>query len=221
MKVKETQGITLIALIITIIVLLLLTGVAINTLVGNDGIIKNAENAVGKYNNQVTAEQGALNKLNGYFKENGGGDNPEVPEQPETPAEPTEVYANLYKISDTEYHLIYNSTGNVTTGYNEADRVSNQECSNGWRSFVTPWGYKLGPLITTCIIEDKIIPKSTAYYFSELSQITEIQNIENIDTSNVISMGDMFYKCRNLTNLNVSHFNTSNVTVMGTMFYNF
>ena len=42
-KVKESKGITLIALVITIIVLLILAGVAIATLTGDNGIIQNAK----------------------------------------------------------------------------------------------------------------------------------------------------------------------------------
>lgn len=62
--IKSKQGITLIALIITIIVLLILAGVALNALIGNNSIIENADNAVGKYNNSVKEEQNELDKIN-------------------------------------------------------------------------------------------------------------------------------------------------------------
>ena len=45
MKIKQTKGITLIALVITIIVLLILAGVTINMLTGDNGILKQATNA--------------------------------------------------------------------------------------------------------------------------------------------------------------------------------
>lgn len=45
MNFKERKGITLIALVITIIVLLILAGVSIITLTGNNGILTKAENA--------------------------------------------------------------------------------------------------------------------------------------------------------------------------------
>ena len=67
---KNKKGITLIALIITIIVLLILAGVALATLTGQGNIIKNAQNAVGKYNNSVIAEQELLNLINSYFSKN-------------------------------------------------------------------------------------------------------------------------------------------------------
>ena len=87
MKVKETKGITLIALVITIVVLLILAGVVIATLNGNDNIIKNANTAVGKYNEKANEEQGILDTLEEKLREytNGGGSNPTTPEEPDTP----------------------------------------------------------------------------------------------------------------------------------------
>ena len=45
MKIKQTKGITLIALIITIIILLILAGVTITMITGDNGILKQATNA--------------------------------------------------------------------------------------------------------------------------------------------------------------------------------
>ena len=45
MKTKETKGITLITLAITIVVLIILAGVSINAVIGDDGIIKKAQNS--------------------------------------------------------------------------------------------------------------------------------------------------------------------------------
>ena len=94
--VKETKGITLIALVITIVVLLILAGVAIATLNGNDNIIKNANTAVGKYNEKVNEEQGVLNTLEEKLKEytNGGSSNPTTPEEPDTPPTTPTVDSN-------------------------------------------------------------------------------------------------------------------------------
>ena len=69
MNVKETKGITLIALVITIVVLLILAGVVIATLNGNDNIIKNANTAVGKYNEKVNGEQEILDTLEEKLRE--------------------------------------------------------------------------------------------------------------------------------------------------------
>ena len=96
MNVKETKGITLIALVITIVVLLILAGVVIATLNGNDNIIKNANTAVGKYNEKVNEEQGILDTLEEKLKEytNGGSSNPPTPGEPETPPTTPTVDSN-------------------------------------------------------------------------------------------------------------------------------
>lgn len=46
---RRAKGITLVALVVTIIVLLILAGIAINLTVGNNGLFKRAENATEKY----------------------------------------------------------------------------------------------------------------------------------------------------------------------------
>ena len=58
---------------------------------------------------------------------------------------------------------------------------------------------------------------SANYMFNVQPNITSIVSIP--DTSNVTTMEDMFYDCKNLTSLDVSSFNTSNVTNMYGMFY--
>ena len=96
MKVKETKGITLILLVITIVVLLILAGVVIATLNGNDNIIKNVNTTVGKYNEKVNEEQGILDTLEEKLREytNGGSSNPTTPEEPETPPTTPTVDSN-------------------------------------------------------------------------------------------------------------------------------
>ena len=81
-KMKKKNGITLIALIITIIVLLILAGVALATLTGEGSIIGNAENAVGQYNNSVAGEEQLLNEIEKYFQNYLEGGNP-TEDQPE------------------------------------------------------------------------------------------------------------------------------------------
>ena len=85
--IKKQKGITLLALIITIIVLVILAGVAINTLYGNNNIIKNANKAVGKYNEKEDEEQIVSDTLEEKLREyiNGGSSNPSTPEAPDTP----------------------------------------------------------------------------------------------------------------------------------------
>ena len=43
MRTKEIKGITIISLVVTIVVLLILAGVSISTLVGENGVVDNAK----------------------------------------------------------------------------------------------------------------------------------------------------------------------------------
>ena len=51
-----------------------------------------------------------------------------------------------------------------------------------------------------------------------IMQLKEIRGLENFRTSKVTDMNGMFFRCGNLTSLNVSSFDTSNVTDMESMF---
>ncbi len=61
MKTKEMKGITLITLVITIVVLMILAGVSINTVLGDDGIIKKAKEAA-ETTKRASAEE-EMNRL--------------------------------------------------------------------------------------------------------------------------------------------------------------
>ena len=54
--------------------------------------------------------------------------------------------------------------------------------------------------------------------FYRFSKLTEIENVNLLDTSNVTTMTSMFNYCGKLATLNVSKFDTSNVTNMSYMF---
>ncbi len=56
-KLKNNKGITLIALVITIIVLLILAGVSLRLVAGNEGILNRAEKAVSKSNTESLKEE--------------------------------------------------------------------------------------------------------------------------------------------------------------------
>ena len=64
---KSKKGITLIALVITIIVLIILAGISISLLMGEDGIITKAKQGALNYQNAAIEEQAMLNNLYGDF----------------------------------------------------------------------------------------------------------------------------------------------------------
>ena len=61
-------------------------------------------------------------------------------------------------------------------------------------------------------------PTSTEFWFKQFKALTAIEGLQNLNTSEVIDMGGMFFGCSRLINLNLSTFNTSNVTNMSDMF---
>lgn len=79
MELKDNRGITLIALVITIIVLTILAGVSINMLVGEEGIIAKAKEASEETKNAEEDEKNRLNELDKVVNDlvNGTKPNPE------------------------------------------------------------------------------------------------------------------------------------------------
>ena len=66
-KLKKQKGITLIALVITIVVLIILAGVAINLTLSQNGIFNKATKARNDYQQAATNEQVALNEITDYI----------------------------------------------------------------------------------------------------------------------------------------------------------
>lgn len=65
---KGQKGVTLVALVITVIVLLILAGVALATIQGNDSVIDNANYAVTQYTQQTNDDQNIINSVDNLFK---------------------------------------------------------------------------------------------------------------------------------------------------------
>ena len=90
--IRIISGITLIALVVTIVVLLILAGITISLVFSENGIIAKAREAAEKTNQAVINEQVQMNELAGYMENmlNGiGGGSSETPEEPELPSDGT------------------------------------------------------------------------------------------------------------------------------------
>ena len=68
------------------------------------------------------------------------------------------------------------------------------------------------------VIDDEIVADTAAYMFGGFLEITDIEGLDKLDTSQVTSMRQMFYNCQTLQSLDASSFNTSNVVDMSDMF---
>ena len=68
-KIKSVNGITLIALVVTIVVLLILAGVSISALFGDNGIIQKARDAQNKANESTQKDMEQINGLENWLNE--------------------------------------------------------------------------------------------------------------------------------------------------------
>ena len=97
----------------------------------------------------------------------------------------------------------------------------------GWASdasvATTPWAEKCTMIKTATIVDEKIKPVSTAYWFSgdynNGSNLTTVTGLSKLDTSQTTNMTEMFSECWSLENVSLEGFDTSAVTQMYGMFY--
>lgn len=66
--IQEEQGITLIALIVTIIIMLILAGISIKLAIDNNGVIENAKEAKNQYEQAQTEDDSKLSDLSSIMK---------------------------------------------------------------------------------------------------------------------------------------------------------
>lgn len=64
---REKNGITLVALVVTIIILLILTGVSINMVLGDEGIFSKTQIAADKYKQTQNEEEAIINQMQNYM----------------------------------------------------------------------------------------------------------------------------------------------------------
>ena len=124
-KWKNEKGITLIALVVTIVVLLILAGITINMLFSNGGIFKTAQDAANAWNEATVNEQESLNNLAEQIEnlvngQTGGGDTPEEPWIPPTTVEEAiaqdKIFEETIQIKDN-----YDNTVTVPKGFKVTD----------------------------------------------------------------------------------------------------
>ena len=122
----------------------------------------------------------------------------------------------LLASADNEPYAVLSDDNTVLTLYYDENKESRDGFDVGYK-----WGGHSED-ITTVVFDASFAYcttlTSTAGWFYQCRNLTEIRNIENLKTGNVTDMSQMFNYCSGLTNLDVSHFDTSNVTNMNAMF---
>ncbi len=133
---KNQRGITLIALVITIIVLLILAGVSIAMLTGDNGILSNATRAVAENNIAEDKETAALD-LNAAYTDYMAAKYVDNEEGVTTFLEFLKTNSTKY-MKDTAHYTFESSTGKITTkstnnnGKTEETTVNADGGINGW-----------------------------------------------------------------------------------------
>ena len=86
----------------------------------------------------------------------------------------------------------------------------------------TGWNSSFKTTIKTATVDDSCANfdgNSTRSLFDGFSELTVINDIDNLNTANVVDMYNMFANCSSLTTLDLHTFNTAKVTNMAMMFY--
>ncbi|MBR0527272.1 MAG: leucine-rich repeat protein, partial [Prevotella sp.] len=119
-------------------------------------------------------------------------------------------------------YAIYNATAHSLTFYNDGQALS----KSGMLIYMpegtaTPEWQDYRADITTVTFDESFTtfqPTTTARWFNGFNELTTINGLTNLNTSQVTTMQAMFQSCFKLTQCDVSGFNTANVTNMSSMF---
>ncbi len=210
---KNKKGITLIALVVTIVVLLILAGVTVSLILDENGIIAKSKDARARWNNAQMNEEKNMGEIDKTLDE-----------IVYNKIDPTEMYAVLY--SDGAL-VFYQKTENILNERNGATIVKQtenisdtQELSEDELKALLFWigDQEQADQITSVVIAEEIAPKSTKKLFRDLKNIENIIGLNKLNTCNVTTMHDMFRNCSNLKSVDLSTFNTEKVTTMYAMF---
>ena len=126
-----------------------------------------------------------------------------------------------------EAYAVYTSSDSTLTFYNDGQQASHS--SGQTRSYLlnegneSPAWYTDGTAgrVTKVVFDPSFAtarPTSTHLWFAEMSDLTSVQGIQYLNTSEVTTMAGMFWECTTLPAVDVSGFDTHNVTDMSSMF---
>ena len=146
-------------------------------------------------------------------------------------ANPNTGYFTKKTNDNREAYVVKTNNGKTLTFYYDTQKATRPGTKWGIKekhegTSIPAWAgiYKSPNTTTTQAVIDPSFkdfrPKTTACWFNQLQALTQITDIEHLNTSEVTDMYAMFYECKALTQLNVSKFDTQNVTDMCRMFFN-
>ena len=154
-----------------------------------------------KYSSNCT-DGNYANTVNGYFTLKG------------TVSRPKKVYAE-FTTADKTLTFKFSEEPTSTEGITIYNIPESGTSKPDWSTIATS--------INKVAFDDSfadVNPRTCRYWFSGCSNLTEIKDIQNLNTSIVTDMAYMFDDCKNLKSLDLSSFNTNNVSDMSRMFNN-
>ena len=120
-------------------------------------------------------------------------------------------------------YAVLSGDGKTLTFYYDSERASRPGTtfSLNTDAMSMPEWYANRTTVNTVVFDPSFAsarPTITSQWFYDMYRLTSINGMENLNTSEVTDMGNMFGNCSSLTSLDVSGFNTDNVTNMAGMF---
>ena len=217
---NSQKAITLIALVVTIVVLLILAGVSLSLVLGENGIINKAKEAGDKYGEATKNEQLELEKVDEWLEENTG-----------SLYKPMITKWNIEAGNEVTIYLYYpmnydnpvENTTNVTIDWGDGTKetytssnlqydflggyVTHTYQNSNSETFIEILGecnmfyilYDSSPMLIS--IEDWGYTGSQTYNFSECENLTTIASPRSNTFKNVISFEGAFKGCRSLTSI--------------------
>ena len=113
------------------------------------------------------------------------------------------------------------STYPITNVWSGDDVTGDRSGRPAWYSTLAA-GSNYVTSVRYVVIEEsfkEVKPLTGKYLFYNFRQLSYINGLKNLNTSEMASMEDMFCNCRSLSSLDLSGFNTKKVTSMREMFY--
>lgn len=128
------------------------------------------------------------------------------------------MYLRIFGGVKNNYYCYYHHPGDIlSSGKTELQYY--KPLDSKYSIGIVPW-YEFSNKITSVKIVNEIKPINTSHYFLGMTNLTNIEGLKNINTSNTVNMDGMFEGCEKITSLDLKSFNTKNVTSMSSMFRN-
>ncbi len=134
--------------------------------------------------------------------------------------DPNKKYLDAYVLQSEDQHTLtfyYDNNRKLRSGKIWDIDVKSSSSVPAWAGTNESSNNVVTKVVFDASFKD-FLPFTTNSWFSHLKALTTIEGLENLNTSAVTNMSEMFSGCYGLKELNVSNFNTSAVTNMSEMF---